>query len=199
MANDGYLHYQLSEYKNRGEMVSLFVDDENPDDFIAGYVLGLNYRQVVIRSVSPVGRYDGLMGVSLGIVGAAIGEDEYALRLSRLLRLRAEEPGLPFACEPEEDLFHALLRLARDSGRVVTCWSGDSEITGFVAGVDDLRVRLDALDFFGQNPQPVTLVLRDIDMISLDAEDERMYELLNASSPAADVDASSDTARTQPE
>ena len=179
MANDGYLRYQLSEYMSRGELVSLFVDDENPDDFIAGYVLGLNHRQAVLRSVSPVGRYDGLMGVGLGIVGAAIGEDEYARRLGLLLSLRGEEPGVEFECDPDEDLFHALLRLARDGGRVVTCWSGDSEITGFVAALDDLRVRLDALDFFGQNPQPVTLPLREIDMLSLGAEDESMYELLN--------------------
>ena len=191
MASDGYLHYQLSEYMRMGEMVSLFVDDENPDDFIAGFVLGLNHRQVVISAVSPVGRYDGLMGVSLGIIGAAIGEDEYAQRLCRLLELRGEAQEMAFEPRPEEDLFHAMLRQAMDQRRVVTCWSGDSEITGYVTEVDDLRVRLDALDFFGQDPQPATLVLREVDMISLGAEDELMFELLNAGSAMTSADPAS--------
>ena len=37
--NDGFFHYQLSLYEKMNVLASLFVDPENPDDFIAGFAV----------------------------------------------------------------------------------------------------------------------------------------------------------------
>ena len=180
MANDGFFHYQLSAYQKAEALVSLFVDPENPEDFIAGYVCAVNMRQAVLQSVSPVGRYDGLMGVRLDTVVSLMGEDEYAERLRLVLELRGEQPPAPLKAAPGDDLFQAMLARAKEEGRAVTVWRAEDEFVGFVEALDDMRVTLSALDFFGRDPQPETLVLRDIEMVSLGAEDELMYELLAA-------------------
>ena len=180
MVNDGFFHYQLSSYQKLNALVSLFIDPENPDDFIAGFVAQVNMRQVVLTSVSPVGRYDGLMAVKLSEINTVMGEDDYAERLRRLLDLRGEAPRDTLAPDDTGDLFHALLKKALDEKRVITAWCGNDEYVGYVSDVNDMRVTLSALDFFGQDPQEETLTLREIDMISFGAEDELMYELLSA-------------------
>lgn len=42
-----------------------------------------------------------------------------------------------------------------------------------------MRVTIGALDFFGADPADVPLALREIDMASLGAEDDEMYQLLS--------------------
>ena len=177
--NDGFYHYQLSLYEKMNVLASLFVDPENPDDFIAGYIAHINPRQVVLNAVSPVGHYDGLMAVRLTEVSSVLGEDEYSERLRRLLLLRGEEPRESLQVEPEEDLFHAMCRKALEDGRVITLWCGESEYVGRVTELNDMRVTIGALDFFGQNPAEVTLALRDIDLASSGSEDDEMFAVLS--------------------
>ena len=177
--NDGFFHYQLSLYQKMNVLASLFVDPENPDDFIAGYVACINPRQVVLNTVSPVGHYDGMMGVRLTEIDTVLGEDEYSERLRRLLILRGEEPRESLAIEPDEDLFHAMCRKVMEENRVITLWSGENETMGRVKALDDMRVTIGALDFFGQNPSDITMALRDIDLASFGSEDDEMFELLS--------------------
>ena len=177
--NDGFFHYQLSLYQRMNVLASLFVDPENPDDFIAGYIAHINPRQVVLDTVSPVGHYDGMMGVRLTEVSTVLGEDEYSERLRRLLLLRGEKPRETLEVAPDEDLFHAMCRKVMAEGRVITLWCGENEYMGRVTELNDMRVTIGALDFFGQNPADVTLALRTIDMASFGSEDDEMFELLS--------------------
>lgn len=177
--NDGYSAFQLRAYQESNALVSLFIDPENPDDFIAGYIHSLNARQVMLHAVSQYGQYDGYIVVRLSDVNLVIGEDEYALRLKKLLFLRDPRPGeAAVEALPGEDLTHALCRVAHAASHLITLWTAQAEYCGRVRALDDIRVTIDALDFFGQDPTSVTLALRDVLSTSLDAEDERMVELL---------------------
>ena len=66
-----------------------------------------------------------------------------------------------------------------EEGRVISVWSGESEYMGHITELNDMRVTIGALDFFGQNPVEVTLALRDIDMASFGSEDDEMFDLLS--------------------
>lgn len=175
----GFYRYQLELYQKNGVLASLFVDPENPDDFVAGYVASVNSRQAAVYAVSPVGRYDGLLATKLSKVYSIMGEDDYAMRLRRVLMLRGDQPREELDVLPEEDLFHAMCRKALETARVITLWVGESEYVGRVQGLDDMRVTLSALDFFGGDPTDMTLKIRDIDMASLGSEDDEMFQLLS--------------------
>lgn len=175
----GFYRYQLEMYRENGVLASLFVDAENPDDFVAGYVAALNSRQAAMYAVSPEGRYDGLLATKLSKVCSIMGEDDYALRLRRLLMLRGDQPRETLDAQPEEDLFHAMCRKAFAQGRVITLWVGESEYVGRVRELNDMRVTLGALDFFGDDPTDTTLTIRDIDMASLGSDDDEMFQLLS--------------------
>ena len=108
----------------------------------------------------------------------AIGEDDYAERLRLLLYYRGEQPTAPFTLKPGEDFLHAMCRNAQEGSRIITLWTADNEYVGRVERLDDMRVTLARLDFFGENPVSETLALRDVEQASFGAEDDCLYEVL---------------------
>ena len=149
---------------------------------MAGYIEALNTRHVILRSVSPFGRYDGFILVRVADVTMAIGEDDYAERLRLLLHYRGEQPTAPFSLREGEDYLHAMCRNAQEGGRVITLWTADSEYVGKVERLDDMRVTIGRLDFFGENPVSETIALRDVEQASFGAEDDCLYEVLSRGS-----------------
>lgn len=177
--NDGFSAYQLRVFKELNILTSLFIDPQNPEDFIAGFIESVNPRQVMIRSVSPFGRYDGFITVRLSDIDLILGEDDYSTRLTRLLEARGEQPTDEIDVEENEDLIHAMCRKAADENSVITLWlSDDSEHVGRVMQLDDMRVTISELDYFGRNPRALTLTLREVTMASVGAEDDIIYQLL---------------------
>lgn len=181
---DGFLVYQLKRLKELNILTSLFIDPSNPDDFVAGFVTAVSPRQVMMRSVSPFGRYDGFMVVRLCDISQVIGEDDYALRLSHLLKARSENESSTSLSEIEviegEDMVHALCRTAQQENMTVTLWLHDDiEHIGRVQYLDDMRVIIGEVDYFGQYPQPLTIPLREIEMASVGSEDDMMYQILS--------------------
>ncbi len=178
--NDGFYVYQLRMFKDLGVLTSLFIDPQNPDDFVAGFVEAVNGRQVMLRSVSPFGKYDGFIVTRLSDIDLIMGEDDYSLRLSRLLRARGEEAADSIDVEENEDLIHAVCRKGVKDDAVVTLWLNDNaEHVGRVTHLDDMRVTIGELDYFGRDPRPLTLTLREITMASIGSEDDNIYQLLS--------------------
>ena len=124
--NDGFYLYQLRLFKEMGVLTSLFIDPQNPDDFIAGFVEAANSRQVMLRSVSPFGKFDGFIVSRLSDIDLIMGEDDYSLRLSRLLRARGEEPTDTIEVDENEDLIHAVCKKGMKEDQVVTVWLQDN-------------------------------------------------------------------------
>ena len=179
-SNDGFSAYQLKMFRDLGVLTSLFIDPQNPDDFIAGFVEAVNTRQVMLRSVSPFGKFDGFIVSRLSDIDLIMGEDDYSLRLSRLLRARGEEPADTIEVDENEDLIHAVCRKGIKDDQVITLWlQDDIEHVGRVIHLDDMRVTIGELDYFGRDPRPLTLTLREITMASIDSEDDHIYQLLS--------------------
>ena len=177
--NAGYIVYQLRALMNDRAITSLFTDPENPDDFIAGYLRQVNAKQVLVEAVSPYGRFDGWFVIRNSCVNEAVYDAVYAERLETLLRLNRAEPSQMPLPEVESDYMHHVLSWAKEHHRVVTVWTRDESYTGFVDLVDDLRLTVGVLDFMWLNPMPVQFALRDLELMSIGSEEERMYEQLN--------------------
>ena len=55
----------------------------------------------------------------------------------------------------------------------------DTEHVGRVLELNDMRVTIGELDYFGRDPRPLTLTLREITMASIGAEDDKLYQILS--------------------
>lgn len=178
--NAGYIGYQLRALMNDRVIASVFSDPENPDDFIAGYLRAVNARQSIIETISPYGQYDGYFAIRNSCVNEALYDAVYAQRLEILLRINNAKPDVLPLPEDEEDYMRYMLEWAQEHRRVVTVWTHEDAYTGMVEMVDDLRLTVGVLDFMGKNPLPVQFALRDLELMSVGSEEERMYEQLAA-------------------
>lgn len=180
--NIGYIGYQLKEMVKQGAIASVFTDPHNPDDFIAGYVRAINQRSTLIQSTSPFGRYDGFFAIRLSCILEVSMDAQYVERLERMMRINEQdEPAFPDAQLDwlEADHIGQLLRHAALYHRVVTAWTSEEAYTGFIVAADDLRCTMELLDFMGERISPLSINLTDIELCSIDSEEERMYEKLN--------------------
>lgn len=187
MINTGhsvYVSYVLGQLWRSRELVSVFLDAENPDTFTTGFVLAVNQRQVLMRCVTPWGMLDGYMALrNQDIIQTVYGED-FEKRMTTLLELRGQVPREQVPREelrfdPGADLFAQLLNIGLTTGCVVTLWDDQTSITGRITALDDLRVTMAALDFFGAGADEANVRLRDIQLVSLGSEEEEVYRLLS--------------------
>lgn len=178
MKNTGYVAYQLRELCAGQMIVSVFADVDNPDDFIAGYVRGVNARSALIESVTPYGRYDGWFALRLSCVVEVMHDTVYADRLALLLEIHEQRPSDVFeACD--EDYVVMLLRYAKAHNRVVTVWTASDSYCGFVSALNDLHAVIESLDFMGGRFGHFYVKVVDIELLSLGSEEERMNEALS--------------------
>ena len=172
--------YRLRQLMGDNAIASLFTDDENPDDFIAGYVRRVNPIEAVVESISPYGQHDGFYIVRSSCINEVICDIVYAERLELLMQLKPSPPfEMPLPGE-NEDYMRFSLEWARENARVVTVWTHTDSYVGFVEHADDLRATIGVLDFMGRDPVPMQILMKDIELISLGSEEERMYETLYA-------------------
>lgn len=176
--NEGYTNYQLKLNAAFGMLVSIYVDPEYPDDFVPGFVRALNSRQVLLGAVSSYGRYDGFLAVRLSCILMVLSEDDLALRLKRIIEIDNESPPELVEVLPDEDFVHALCRAVQERGQVITLLTSNGDYAGQVAALDDIRVTLLAFDYFGEPDETISVRLRDVEMASLGAEEERMLQKL---------------------
>ena len=52
---------------------------------------------------------------------------------------------------------------------------GNEMITGYVLEANGLRVKLRLLDFFGREAEEETVTLREIEILQIDTQEEKMY------------------------
>jgi hypothetical protein len=172
--------YQLRCIMARGDIASVFLDENNPDNFMAGYVRAVNERQVLLESLTPWGRFDGFLAIRLDAILGILSGDEYEERLERLVELNGQS-GQPFQAEWSGDLMQALLNAARDSGQVVTIWDETDAISALVERADELHVQLRPLSYMGVSMEPSVLRMKDVILVSLGSEEEKMYQMLHDS------------------
>ena len=176
--SEGYNGYQLKLNQSLNQLVSLYIDPDNPDDFISGFVRALNGKQVLLNAVTPYGRYDGHFVVRMSSIIMVLGEDALAERLKLLLKINREIPDEDITFEQGEDLIHALLRTSIERNELVTVFTRESDYSGYALRLDDMRVSFLTLDCFGKPAETVDFILREIEMASMGAEEDDMWRKL---------------------
>ena len=111
--------------------------------------------------------------------------DDYEIRLQMLVRLEGESyaPLLNPPLAPGEDLLRRVLALALERGEMISVMTAEDTFTGKVASLDDLRVALDLVDFFGEPDSRMQFALRDIQLVGFGTSEEKMFQKLSENRP----------------
>ncbi|MDR0897849.1 MAG: hypothetical protein LBN04_08335 [Oscillospiraceae bacterium] len=180
MANK-YSYYQLRMACQQGMIASLYTEPEDPDAFVAGYVEAVTPRHVLLWAITPWGQPDGwCLRRTEDILQVFMGDD-YEVRLQMLLEMEGVTHAPLFAetPAPEQDLLRCVLQLAAERGQIISLITAEETYTGTLTQVDDLRASMIPLDFFGEPEGQRPLTLREVQIVTLDTQEEKMYQRLN--------------------
>ena len=188
-AGNGYMQYLLSIVASQGAIVSVYMDPNDPEGFFSGYLEHVGPRHFLMADITPWGRMDGWRVLrTTAAIQMLLGED-YEQRLSLLLAHYGEK-HVPFFDAPmreDDDILYRVLEKCCAEKRVISIVVGEDMITGRVSEVNELRMKMDALSFFGEAAGVEQLTLREIDMVCIGTGEEEMYETLERMSGGAQL------------
>lgn len=178
--NNGYIVYLLRLLAVQGALASLYTDPNDPEGFSAGFVEAVDGTHVLSCDLTPWGHIDGWRVRRNSDVLSVLYGEEYEQRLAMLMNARRLRHKPFFQDLPEEDtdLLLSVLLACRERGEIVSVIMGDDMVTGRVLEANGLRVRLRLLDFFGREAEEETITLREIEILEIDTQEEKMYAML---------------------
>ena len=106
--------------------------------------------------------------------------EEYEQRLGLLMAHHKQKHRCFFTEEPAEDtdLLLSVLLACKAREQIVSIIIGNEMITGRVSEANGLRVKLRLIDFWGRAAEEETITLREIEILEIDTQEEKMYAAL---------------------
>ena len=180
MAINGYMLYLLRILAAQGALASIYTDPSDPDGFCAGFVEAVDGKHVLMCDLTPWGQIDGWRVRRNSDVIQVLYGEEYEQRLAMLMTHHKQRHRSFFTDYPAEDtdLLLSVLLECRERNEIVSVIMGNEMITGRVVEANGLRVKIRLLDFFGRAAEEETITLREIEILEIDTQEEKMYGIL---------------------
>ena len=178
--NNGYMVYLLRILAAQGALASVYTDPNDPEGFSAGFVEAVDGQHLLMCDLTPWGQIDGWRVRRNADVLQVLAGEEYEQRLAMLLAHHKQHHRSFFTDAPAEDsdLLLSVLLECRARRAIVSVVMGEEMITGRVVEANGLRMKLRLLDFFGREAEEETITLREIEILEIDTQEEKMYAIL---------------------
>ena len=177
---NGYMVYLLRILAAQGALASIYTDPNDPDGFIAGFIEAVDNKHVLMCDLTPWGQIDGWRVRRNSDVIQILSGEEYEQRLGMLMAHHRERHRAFFTDYPAEDtdLLLSVLLECRARNEIVSVIIGNEMITGRVVEANGLRVKIRIFDFFGREAEIETVTLREIEILEIATQEEKMYGIL---------------------
>ena len=177
---NGYMVYLLRILAAQGALASIYTDPNDPDGFCAGFVEAVDNKHVLMCDLTPWGQIDGWRVRRNSDVIQILSGEEYEQRLGMLMAHHKQHHRPFFTDYPAEDtdLLLSVLLECRARNEIVSIIIGNEMITGRVVEANGLRVKLRLFDFYGREAEIETVTLREIEILEIDTQEEKMYGIL---------------------
>ena len=178
--NNAYMVYLLRILAAQGALASLYTDPNDPEGFCAGFVEAVDGAHVLSCDLTPWGQIDGWRVRRNSDILQVLAGEEYEQRLGLLMAHHKQKHRCFFTEEPAEDtdLLLSVLLACKERGQIVSIIIGNEMITGRVSEANGLRVKLRLIDFWGRAAEEETITLREIEILEIDTQEEKMYAAL---------------------
>lgn len=177
---NGYMVYLLRILAAQGALASIYTDPNDPDGFCAGFVEAVDNKHVLMCDLTPWGQIDGWRVRRNSDVIQILSGEEYEQRLGMLMAHHRQRHKAFFNDYPAEDtdLLLSVLLECKARNEIVSIIIGNEMITGRVTEANGLRVKLRIFDFYGREAEIETVTLREIEILEIDTQEEKMYGIL---------------------
>lgn len=167
----------LKKIKEAGKMISIFNDIERDDRFGVGFIVSLNQEEMLIKSISPGGEYDGYMWLRIEDVFQCGFDGEYEEKIMNLYD----------ACDrqeldiPDQDIRENFLNYSISKKRMLEIVYLSTIISGYVVEYADEIIAIREVDQYGKELGMVYIKMEVVDEIHMDTITCRKMEKLHAS------------------
>ena len=159
------------------EMVVIKYDEENEDLFLYGYIKRYDDKALIVECINERGQYDGYAVLPI----SAIWRLSYGGKKLERIRLLDEDTGhVSMDMEYKSDrLSHDMLEFAKANGLIVTLFTEDTEIEGYVKEYDDHNVQIIKIDEFGAEEGYTATSLDKVLYLFTDTKEGRIRNILH--------------------
>jgi len=177
---NGYMVYLLRILAAQGALASIYTDPKDPDGFSAGFVEAVDAQHMLMCDLTPGGQIDGWRVRRNSDILQVLSGEEYEQRLGMLLSYHKQHHRCFFSDLPAEDtdLLLSVLLECRDRNEIVSVIIGNEMATGRVLEANGLRVKLKLIDFYGREAEEEVIALREIEILEIDTQEEKMFAIL---------------------
>jgi len=175
--NDKMYESLLRLFGNR-ELVSIYDDPDNTENFSCGFISAINEEDVVIQHINPNGHYDGFILKKTSGIFQIGYQGLYQVKISKLNNIQAKKHS---EIQLNDDLKLSLLKYAKLNNFVVSLElneSGVMDIQGFVSELDEDNIVVNLLTEYGISDGISSTDIKCLSRIDCDTEQEQMLKLL---------------------
>jgi len=166
---------------NEKELISIFTDKENTDNFSAGFVIILNEETLIFNSINPDGMDDGLEVININDIYEIAYDDQYLKRL-KFLRENSDEfiKKTEFILSDNEKSFYDVLCKCKENKVLVSinlCYGIGHY--GIINEIDGECVLLQDFDEIGKEDGFSCFKISDIIKIFIDDKKLKKIKMLS--------------------
>ena len=162
--------------------VAIYTNPDAPRSFLAGWVEAISGEHVVLRHLSPEGRYDGYVLKFVDSIFRVDTEGRYIERLSFLFNARNGQFPARLMGEHDENtnlIVEILLAAQREEHLVSVEVAADDVENGLVKSVEIDTMTLEVFDYYGAVDREATVHLEAISEVRVDSERLQSLKLLS--------------------
>ena len=165
----------LKKIKEAGKITSIFNDIEDDDRFGVGFIVSLNQEEMLIKSISPNGEYDGYMWLRVETIFQCNFDGEYEKKIMALYD-SCDRQGLDIS---DQDIRKNLLNYSISEKRVLEIVYLSKIISGYVVEYSDEVIAIREVNQYGKEVEIVYIKMELVDEIHMDTITCREMEKLH--------------------
>ena len=173
------MYEMLINLENKNNLVAIYTDEENPENFNVGFVAAINENDIIIKHVAPSGSYDGFILKKTAEIFQIEYEGGYINKIEKLYRLQTKRHSrFPIS---NTNLTTELLKFAIENKFVVSVELNNDGIMnaqGVVLDVNEDDLQIAQLDEYGNKDGYANLDVRSITRIDCDTDQEQILRML---------------------
>ncbi|MDF1494829.1 hypothetical protein [Caproiciproducens sp. CPB-2] len=162
------------------EIVLIYTNAEQTQNFSAGVISEIFDNEVIISHYLPNGKYDGYVVKQISNIYKIETDSKYVKKIKILGKINKTKYDQ--LCRVQGSGFLTLLTYAHETKKVVTVElinSGNNDATGFVQQINDKYCIILMLDEYGENDGVSMFNIEDISHLSCDGDDEIVLKQLH--------------------
>ncbi|MBQ7487204.1 MAG: hypothetical protein IJT77_06905 [Clostridia bacterium] len=175
-----YFTYLLRQLMERKKIVSIYADEQHPEEFLVGYLEKVDAQHYLICEFTPWGEVDAYRIRRMQDVSGVLYGEEYEERIGLMLKLKDRKIRrvLPRDAQCEDGVLVTVLQQCRERREIVSLIINQEIYCGRVRECNGLYVTMELFDFFGRVEGDQIFELRSIDILQLRSGEEQMYKCL---------------------